>query len=155
MRTKETRPNHDPWKWKWIALGLSGVVGVALVVGVVAASLDSNADRDESAGSDPARQVDNDEPNPQAIAACNRYAATARSQPGDVVRDGAIGGALGAGVGAAGGAIVDGGEGAGKGAGIGAIVGAAAGTLHGLDEANRRNEAAEAAYRSCMAERGY
>lgn len=84
---------------------------------------------------------------------CNAYAAGARDNM-RIVKNGAIGGALGAGVGAAGGAIADGDDGIGKGAGIGALVGAAAGALYGLNEENRKSEAARAAYADCIARGG-
>jgi hypothetical protein len=89
------------------------------------------------------------------IAACNQYAAAARTQPGEVVRDGVIGAAVGAGVGAASGAIADGGKGAGKGAGIGAVVGGVAGTAYSLNKRAQDDMRADTAYRSCMAQRGF
>ena len=96
-------------------------------------------------------------PRPTAddVAACNSYAASARTQASDVVKKGVIGGALGAGVGAASGAIADGGKGAGKGAGIGALVGAAAGTVYGLNQKSQDDARADQAYRQCMAQRGF
>jgi hypothetical protein len=95
-------------------------------------------------------------PTSHDIAACNDYAASARpSRTNEAVKHGVLGGAIGAGVGAATGAIADGGKGAGKGAGIGAIVGATAGTLYGLNKANQNSGNAEAAYRQCMASRGF
>jgi hypothetical protein len=94
-------------------------------------------------------------PSSSDIAACNQYAASARTQPIEVVRDGAIGAALGAGVGAAGGAIADGKKGAGKGAGIGAIVGGVAGTAYSLNQRQQDDARADAAYRTCLAQRGF
>ena len=94
-------------------------------------------------------------PSSTDIAACNQYAASARTQPIEVVRDGAIGAALGAGVGAAGGAIADGKKGAGKGAGIGAIVGGVAGTAYSLNQRQQDDARADAAYRTCLAQRGF
>lgn len=94
-------------------------------------------------------------PSSADIAACNQYAASARTQPIEVVRDGAIGAALGAGVGAAGGAIADGKKGAGKGAGIGAIVGGVAGTAYSLNQRQQDDARADAAYRTCLAQRGF
>jgi hypothetical protein len=94
-------------------------------------------------------------PPSSAVEDCNRHAAEARRDAGEIAKDGLVGGAIGAGVGAAGGAIAKGGEGAGKGAGIGALVGAVGGTLYGLNEENRRSEAAATAYRECMDRRGY
>ena len=94
-------------------------------------------------------------PGASDVAACNQYAAASRTQPVEVVRDGVIGAALGAGVGAAGGAIADGKKGAGKGAGIGAIVGGVAGTAYGLNQRQQDDARADAAYRTCMAQRGF
>ena len=92
----------------------------------------------------------------QDISACNRYASSAsHSKTAQTLTDALLGGALGAGLGAAGGAIAGGGGGAGKGAGIGGLVGAAAGTLYGLNDANRNDARAAAAYRACMKQRGY
>ena len=84
---------------------------------------------------------------------CNRYAAEKRDGM-RIAKNGAIGGVVGAGVGAAGGAIADGGKGAGKGAGIGALVGITAGALYGLNEENRKSDAAREAYAECIARRG-
>jgi uncharacterized protein YcfJ len=89
------------------------------------------------------------------VAACNQYAAAARTESHEVVRDGVIGAALGAGVGAASGAIADGGKGAGKGAGIGAIVGGVAGTAYSLNQRQHDDERADAAFRTCLAQRGF
>jgi hypothetical protein len=94
-------------------------------------------------------------PAPAVIEDCNRYAEQAKRDTGRIVKNGVVGGAVGAGAGAAGGAIADGGKGAGKGAGIGAIVGGAIGTLYGLNEENKKSEAARAAYGDCLARRGY
>jgi uncharacterized protein YcfJ len=94
-------------------------------------------------------------PSSTDVAACNQYAAAARTQPQEVVRDGVIGAALGAGVGAATGAIADGKKGAGKGAGIGAIVGGVAGTAYSLNQRQQDDVRADTAYRTCMAERGF
>jgi uncharacterized protein YcfJ len=95
-------------------------------------------------------------PTQDDIDSCNAYA---KDQAGggtrEVLKDAAIGGVGGAAVGAGGGAIAGGGSGAGKGAAIGAVVGAAAGTLYGLNENRRGSTDYEAAYRSCMSQRGY
>jgi hypothetical protein len=94
-------------------------------------------------------------PSAADIEDCNRYAAATHDRVGDTLKDALFGGAAGAGLGAAGGAIAGGGGGAGKGAGIGALVGVTAGTLVGLNDANKRNNRAAAAYRACMRRRGY
>lgn len=95
-------------------------------------------------------------PSRAQVERCNQSASSARSsRAGEALKDGLFGGALGAGLGAAGGAIAGGGGGAGKGAGIGGLVGAAAGSLYGLNEANRSDERAVAAYRACMRRHGY
>jgi uncharacterized protein YcfJ len=94
-------------------------------------------------------------PSSYDIAACNQAAETARTQTVEVVRDGVVGGALGAGVGAATGAIVKGGKGAGKGAAIGGVVGATAGTLYGVNKKSQDDARAQAAYSTCMAQRGF
>ena len=93
-------------------------------------------------------------PSRAVIEDCNVYAANAARDNMRIVKDGAIGGAVGAGAGAVGGAIADGDDGLGKGAGIGALVGATAGALYGLNEENRKSEAARAAYAACVARGG-
>ena len=96
------------------------------------------------------------QPTARDINVCNHYAsAIGHNKTAQTLATALIGGALGAGLGAAGGAIAGGGGGAGKGAGIGGLVGAAAGTVYGLNEANRNDARAAAAYRACMKRRGY
>lgn len=151
-------PTANPWKW--VTIGVVGSIAAIAIVGLVVASLDTGGNVAQTQGSSESGASSAPEhavhqPSGNDIAACNQYAASVRSQPNEAFKDGVIGGALGAGIGAATGAIADGGKGAGKGAGIGAIVGATAGTLYGLDKANRSDERAAAAYRACMAERGY
>ena len=144
----------NPWKTSVLAATATALV---LGLGVALANL---AHRDEgepahhpTAASAPASRT---AAAPRAVVEdCNQYATEARRDTGKIVRDGVVGGALGAGVGAAGGAIAGGGSGAGKGAGIGAIAGVAAGTLYGLNDENRKSEAARTAYQQCMARRGY
>jgi len=114
-----------------------------------------SAPRVVAASTQPAAPVAPRSPSSTDIAACNQYAAAARTQPQEVVRDGVIGAALGAGVGAAGGAIADGKKGAGKGAGIGAIVGGVAGTAYSLNQRQQDDARADAAYRTCLAQRGF
>jgi hypothetical protein len=95
----------------------------------------------------PVRVASQPPPVPQApprptesdIAACNQYAATQRTETGDIVRDGVVGGALGAAVGAA----------------TGAIVGATGGTVYGLNRKNQDDTRAAQAYQACMAQRGF
>jgi hypothetical protein len=96
-------------------------------------------------------------PTQDDIDSCNAYARDQSRTGGttEVLKDAAIGGVGGAAVGAGGGAIAGGGSGAGKGAAIGAVVGAAAGTLYGLNENRRGSTDYEAAYRTCMSQRGY
>jgi len=101
----------------------------------------------------PSASVDSASRSPAIVEDCNRYAAQARDGA-RIAKNGAIGGVVGAGVGAAGGAIADGGKGAGKGAGIGALVGITAGALYGLNEENRRSDAAREAYADCIARGG-
>jgi len=113
------------------------------------------APRVVASSSPPAQPIAPRSPSASDVAACNQYAAAARTQPVEVVRDGVVGAALGAGVGAAGGAIADGKKGAGKGAGIGAIVGGVAGTAYGLNQRQQDDARADAAYRTCMAQRGF
>ena len=138
----------SPWKVAMLAIAIA----VPLVaVGAVVANL---VDRVE--GSDGgAAPIARSRAPAAAVEQCNQFAAQAERDATRVLRDGVLGGAVGAGVGAAGGAIADGGDGAGKGAGIGALVGATAGTLYGLNQENRKSEQAMAAYRDCMARRGY
>lgn len=144
--------------WKIAALASTGTA-LLIGVGVAVANLSPSGDEahDAAQRAAPAAAA---APSParapaDAVEQCNAYAAEARRDPNRILRDGVVGGAVGAGVGAAGGAIADGGDGAGKGAGIGALVGAAAGTLFGLNEENRKSEQGMAAYRQCMARRGY
>jgi hypothetical protein len=160
------RTPANPWKLATIVM--AALIGAVLVVGGVTAYF-AGPDEEEQVAEkqapretvrvvtappqvvrEPARPASHD------IAACNEYAAHApANRTNEAVKHGVLGGAIGAGVGAATGAIADGGKGAGKGAGIGAIVGATAGTLYGLNKANQNNANAEAAYRVCMANRGY
>jgi hypothetical protein len=147
MSQRNTGQSVNPWK---IAVLVGGGIVLALAAAGVVTSVVQNDDA--SSG----RAVASAQAPPQAlIEDCNQYAAGAQRDHGKILKDGAVGGAVGAGLGAAGGAIADGGDGAGKGAGIGAIVGAATGTLFGLNEENRRTEAARDAYRDCMARNGY
>jgi uncharacterized protein YcfJ len=142
---------RNPWKTAVLA-----ATGTALVLGLGAAiaNLSNRDERRPAAASAPAPRAAAAAPR-AVVEDCNQYAMQARRDTGRIVRDGVVGGAVGAGVGAAGGAIADGGSGAGKGAGIGAIAGAAAGTLYGLNDENRKSEAARTAYQQCMARRGY
>jgi len=105
--------------------------------------------------SEPVQRAASQRPAPSDVESCNRYAASHRDRTTEAVKDGVIGGALGAALGAAGGAIAGGGSGAGKGAAIGGLVGVAGGSLFGINSANQANANAQAAYRDCMARRGY
>jgi hypothetical protein len=149
MARRSTSAQENPWKIATIGLGL----GLALLVitGIVMARGDTDDAGDQS-GPAPAVAA---RPAPRDVEDCNRYAAGTGRDTGRIVKDALIGGAVGAGVGAASGAIVDGGDAAGEGAGVGGLVGVAAGTLYGLHEENRKSEAAQRAYRECMARRGY
>jgi hypothetical protein len=163
------RDSNDFNPWKAAMLGIGGVVALAVMAGFVVANYDSLSAPttvDEQAAAPPPKEkapkvaTAGDAPaasRPRAadIEDCNAYASGARNQTEEAVKGAVIGGAVGAGAGAAGGAIAKGGKGAGKGAGIGAIVGATVGTLYGLNQANQANAQAEAAYRACMARRGY
>jgi hypothetical protein len=160
----QTSNQINPWKWATITIG--ALLAGGLIGGVVIASFDqaepeaavqtqAQAPAPVAAPRSAPVQVAAARPTSADIAACNQAAASARTTPQGVLKDGVIGGAIGAGVGAAGGAIAGGGKGAGKGAGIGAIVGATAGTMYGLNKANQDDARAETAYRTCMAERGF
>lgn len=148
--------------WKTAVIGGSVVALFFIATGAVVANFESDSTEEPVQVAAPApartaapvRQVASAPP-PSIVEDCNRYAAGADRNEMEIAKDGLIGGAIGAGVGAAGGAIAKGGKGAGKGAGIGAIVGAVGGSLYGLNEENRRTEAARAAYGDCMARRGY
>ena len=142
----------NPWKTAVLA-----ATATALVLGLGAA-IANFANRGSESTHHPAAttQAQRATAAPRAVIEdCNQYATQAQRDTGRIVRDGVVGGAVGAGVGAAGGAIAGGGDGAGKGAGIGAIAGVAAGTLYGLNDENRKSEAARAVYQQCMARRGY
>ena len=143
----------NPWKISVLAATATAlVIGVGAAIANFASRDEGESARHPAAASAPAPRAEA----PKAVVEdCNQYATQARRDTGRIVRAGVVGGALGAGVGAAGGAIADGGSGAGKGAGIGAIAGAAAGTLYGLNDENRKSEAARTAYQQCMARRGY
>lgn len=165
--------------WKWATLLLIALITIfvtgsivraksappvpAPAVSEVAPQAPVNAETPKSkpaprvvaANPQPAAPVAPRSPSSTDVAACNQYAAAARTQPHEVVRDGVIGAALGAGVGAASGAIADGKKGAGKGAGIGAIVGGVAGTAYSLNQKQQDDARADAAYRTCMADRGF
>lgn len=147
-------PTANPWRWATIAI--VGSIAALGIVGLVVASLDRSEDvSSETSASSAPHQHAVPRPSAADIAACNQYAASARSSPNEALKDGVIGGAVGAGIGAASGAIADGGKGAGKGAAIGAIVGATAGSLYGLDKVNSSDERAANAYRTCMSQRGF
>lgn len=135
---------------------LAAVVGGALLLGVGATAMivglrGSGNDAGGSAPSAIAQPVS--QPPPRVVEDCNQYAASRDNSR--VVRDGVVGGLLGAGAGAAAGAVVDKRHSVGRGAGIGALVGAAAGTLYGINEENKKTEAARAAYGECLARNGY
>ncbi len=153
----QTSKQINPWKWATITIG--ALLTGGLIGGVVIASLDQS--EPETTAKPPAvttsapTRVAAARPTSADIGACNQVAASMRTTPQGVLKDGVIGGAIGAGVGAAGGAIAGGGKGAGKGAGIGAIVGATAGTMYGLNKTNQDDARAETAYRTCMADRGF
>lgn len=165
--------------WKWATLLLLALITIfvtgsivraksappssAVVVGEAAPQAPATAETPKSkpaprvvaANTQPASPIAPRSPSSADIAACNQYAASARTQPIEIVRDGAIGAALGAGVGAASGAIADGKKGAGKGAGIGAVVGGVAGTAYSLNQRQQDDARADAAYRTCLAQRGF
>lgn len=179
----ERDDRSNPWKLATLAMG--GMIAIALTTGLVVANYDRlSTDEIPADGSPgyaappvpraaapaPRRPAASaydapsapraDAPAPRQpstadIENCNAYAAAARSRAEEALKGAIVGGAVGAGVGAAGGAIAKGGKGAGKGAGIGSILGATVGTLYGLDQANQANARSEAAYRECMARRGY
>ncbi|MEX2205481.1 MAG: glycine zipper domain-containing protein [Myxococcota bacterium] len=135
----------NPWKTALIAAAI-GIPALGLAV-VGGSRLVGDASSERPSVRSEAR------PSPVVVEDCNAYAGRARDNM-RIVKNGAIGGAVGAGVGAAGGAIADGDDGIGKGAGIGALVGATAGALYGLNEENRKSEAARAAYADCIARGG-
>lgn len=146
--------SSNPWRTAVIAGVVAAVVFIA--TGAVVAYLQEDETASPTSTTDAQSTPDvASAPPPTAVEDCNRHAAEARRDAGEIAKDGLVGGAIGAGVGAAGGAIAKGGKGAGKGAGIGALVGAVGGTLYGLNEENRRSEAAAQAYRECMDRRGY
>jgi hypothetical protein len=166
--TTEIRYRNPANPWKLATIAMAAVISAVLVVGGVTAYFagpdDEEVEQTEKAASQKTEQVrvvtvpaaePTARPTSYDIAACNDYAASRANRTNEAVKHGLLGGAIGAGVGAATGAIADGGKGAGKGAGIGAIVGATAGTLYGLNRANQNLAGAEAAYRTCMANRGY
>jgi hypothetical protein len=166
--------NLDPTgRWKVLSIVLMSVIATVLILAIGMAAFRDGGEEEKVAAANPAaarrdpapaKQVARAEapaapaprrPSSADIQRCNEVADESRRTAGDTVRDAVIGGAAGAGVGAAGGAIAKGGRGAGKGAGIGAVVGAAAGTLYGLNEANKNDERVAAAYRDCMAGKGF
>lgn len=150
----------NPWKLTAIAMAL--VMATALITGLVVANW-SGGVPEPRAGAAPAPAAPKPVaqaavPTPDAIAACNRQAASQagpRDKTLEVVKDAAIGAAVGAAVGAAGGAIAGGGKGAGKGAAIGGLVGAGGGTLYGLHDNRKHDEGYREAYATCMRGRGY
>lgn len=157
----EHRNRHDEVNpWKWATLGIIGLAAVALTAGLVVANYPTDG-ASETKGTSAPKVASAPDPAPasrpstSAIEECNAYARNVRNQTEEAVKGAIVGGAVGAGVGAAGGAIAKGGKGAGKGAGIGSLLGATVGTLYGLNQANQANAQAEAAYRRCMARRGY
>jgi hypothetical protein len=140
----ETRSN--PWKVAFICAAI-GIPATVLAFAGGARLL-----RNDSSARVEVREVE--QPSARVIEDCNRYASAYVRDNARIAKNGLVGGAVGAGVGAAGGAIADGGKGAGKGAGIGAIVGATGGVLYGLNEENKKSEAAQQAYRECLARQG-
>jgi hypothetical protein len=151
--------------WKLTAIGMAVVMATALVTGLVVANWTGG---DRAAQEQKVQKVQQASPvrvasasaapSSNAIAACNKYAASeagTKDKTMEVVKDGAIGAVVGAAVGAAGGAIAGGGKGAGKGAAIGGVVGAGGGTLYGLNENKKHDERYRAAYASCMRARGF
>ena len=173
----EIRQRNAGNPWKIATIVMAALIGAVLVVGgvtayfagpeeaeqVAAVEAEQTAAQQAAPKREPVRvaaappaQPVVARPTSYDIQQCNEYAASTRpSRTNEAVKHGVLGGAIGAGVGAATGAIADGGKGAGKGAGIGAIVGATAGTLYGLNKANQNTAGAEAAYRQCMASRGF
>ena len=148
--------NWNPWKTTTIGLLLVGATALVttLVMGYRSDPERGKPPMGSTYSGASMRKVSM--PSQINVDACNAYAQERVSGKGmEVVKDAVVGGLVGAGVGAAGGAIADGGKGAGKGAGIGGLVGATAGTLYGLNE-NKKNDADyQAAYRSCMHQKGY
>lgn len=157
----DDRNRREVNPWKVAALGIGGLVAVALTAGLVVANYSSveeqPAHTQERAPkvASAAKPAPPSRPSSSVVEDCNAYAAATRNKTEEAVKGAVVGGAVGAGVGAAGGAIAKGGKGAGKGAGIGSLLGATVGTLYGLNQANQANAQAEAAYRQCMARRGY
>jgi len=145
--------------WKIATIGLSAVVGTALVASLVVGNWNGReTDRQAVATGARVPTQASGVPTQTTIADCNAVAVAqvgGRDKTTEVVKDAAIGALIGAGVGAAGGAAASGGKGAGKGAAIGGIVGAGGGTLYGLNENKKHDEAYRAAYARCMASRGY
>jgi uncharacterized protein YcfJ len=161
--------------WKLTAISLALVMATAVVTGLVVANWSGSSSRAENVTAPSTRPAASTKttarssqvaqapsapavPTQEAIAACNRYAASQvgeQEKTKEVVKDAAIGAVVGAAVGAAGGAVADGGKGAGKGAAIGGILGAGGGTLYGLNENKKHDEKYQAAYGSCMRARGY
>jgi uncharacterized protein YcfJ len=165
--------------WKVTALFLALVMATALVTGLVVANWSGSSPESApmiAAGTRPAQPARATTvkpstpqvvpaapatpavPTPEAVDACNRYAASQvgeQNKTQEVVKDAAIGAVVGAAVGAAGGAVAGGGKGAGKGAAIGGMVGAGGGTLYGLNENKQHDEHYRAAYSNCMRARGY
>ena len=149
----ENSLSSNPWRTAVLAIAVLVVASLAIGAGAVALRKLAPLTHSRVSTARAARPVAS--PAPAVVDDCNRYADQAQRDTGRIVKNGVIGGAVGAGAGAAGGAIADGGKGAGKGAGIGAIVGGAIGTLYGLNEENKKSDAARAAYADCMARRGY
>ena len=148
-----TTLSSNPWRTAVLAIAVLVCTFLAIGAGAIALRKLGPLTHSSVSSARAARPLAN--PAPAAIEDCNQYAEQAKRDTGRIVKNGVIGGAVGAGAGAAGGAIAKGGEGAGKGAGIGAIVGGVVGTLYGLNEENKKSEAARAAYSQCMARRGY
>ena len=149
----ENSLSSNPWRTAVLAIAVLVVAFLAIGAGAVALHKIGPLTHSSVSTARAARPLAN--PGPAVVEDCNQYADGAKRDTGRIVKNGVIGGAVGAGAGAAGGAIADGGKGAGKGAGIGAIVGGAVGTLYGLNEENKKSEAARAAYAQCMQRRGY
>ena len=132
-------------------------LGVLLLASsTILAACDGNRNYPPPSSATPVASASGKVPTQADIDACNEYAHDqTKTGTGEVVKDAAIGGLGGAAVGAGGGAIAGGGSGAGKGAAIGGLIGVAAGTLYGLNENKRGTAGYEAAYSTCMSQRGY
>ena len=140
--------------WKMTTFGFLLVGATALVATLVMGYRDDREDVEQSKATSRANTSTRKAlvPSQIDVEACQAYAQQrAEDKTMSVVKDVAIGGGVGSGVDT----TADGGSGAGNGVAIGGPAGVTAGTLHRLNDTQQHDAQYQAAYRSCMRQKGY